>query len=294
MKTALTILVSVIMAVLVIKVGGFTSSGPTVAQAEDAYDRVMRTKTIRCGYALWPPYVLSKDPNTKKLSGFAYDIVEEMGKRINLKIDWVEEVAWGPTVGAGLWANRYDMFCTTMWGLSYQAPKFTFSVPIVYSGVHFYAHVGDHRFDKDLSILNNPQYKLSTMDGENSAVVARTFFPKASTVSLPAGSDLTSLTLNVATGKADGVFLEPSIALDFATHNPGKIRQVTTEPYQVFATMLAAKLGEHRLIDMVNVALAEMQNTGVTQRIISEHVPKKGIFMSPIKPYTFETPEALP
>ena len=44
---------------------------------ESAYERVIRTGIIRCGYFVWPPF-LAIDPNTNKKSGIFFDIVEEI------------------------------------------------------------------------------------------------------------------------------------------------------------------------------------------------------------------------
>ena len=57
------------------------------AKKETTYERVMRTRTIRCGYFVWPPF-LTKDLNTGALSGLNYDVAEEMGKLLDLKIEW--------------------------------------------------------------------------------------------------------------------------------------------------------------------------------------------------------------
>lgn len=46
---------------------------------ESAYDRVMRTGTIRCGYFIWPPG-FSIDPNVGKRSGFFTILSKNWGK----------------------------------------------------------------------------------------------------------------------------------------------------------------------------------------------------------------------
>jgi ABC-type amino acid transport substrate-binding protein len=61
---------------------------PAVAQDKkpSAYDRVIVSGTIHCGYFLWPPFI-EKNVNTGKLSGLSYDLMEEIGKQLSLKID---------------------------------------------------------------------------------------------------------------------------------------------------------------------------------------------------------------
>lgn len=44
------------------------------AEKESSYDRVMRTRTLRCGYGIFQPMIM-KDPNTRKISGIFVDIM---------------------------------------------------------------------------------------------------------------------------------------------------------------------------------------------------------------------------
>ena len=82
---------------------------PTLARAADnetAFDRILRTGTLRCGYTSAPPY-LTIDPNTRALSGIQYDIVNEMGRRMDVKIEWAVEAGFSTAV-ADLQAGKYD------------------------------------------------------------------------------------------------------------------------------------------------------------------------------------------
>src|ERR1017187_10069906 len=56
---------------------------------ESAYDRVMRTGTLRSGYIAWPPY-FSLDPNTKILSGVSKDISDSAARILGLKIEYID------------------------------------------------------------------------------------------------------------------------------------------------------------------------------------------------------------
>ena len=77
----------------------FTNRGdsPAISSRETAYDRVMRTRTLRCGYVLYAPAVM-KSLNTGAFSGIVYEITELMGKRLGLKVEWAEEVSFGSMI----------------------------------------------------------------------------------------------------------------------------------------------------------------------------------------------------
>ena len=269
-----------------------TSDTTGVSAQESAFERVMRTKTLRCGYALWPPKAVMKDPKTGELKGIFVDIAEAMAQALDLKLVWAEETGWGSYIES-LSANRFDVFCAPLWRNAERGKLISYTTPLAYSAMHFYVRKNDTRFDADLSILNNPQYKLATMDGEISHMVARRFFPKAQQLSIPQLADISQLLLNVDTGKADGVFLEPSLALDYSLKNPGKIKQVTKEPYQVFPNSFGVLLGEAKLKEMLDSALVELINQGEIDRIIARHEPDRSIFMPVQKPYVYVEPTPL-
>lgn len=89
------------------------STGGTNSAATSTYDRVISTGTIRCGYIPYPPGSF-KDPNTGKLTGVFVETMEEAARRLDLKVQWTEEVGWA-TMIEGLQTNRYDMVCTPVW-----------------------------------------------------------------------------------------------------------------------------------------------------------------------------------
>src|SRR5580704_1928032 len=122
------------------------------AAAETTYQRVLRTGEIRCAYEPYAP-ALSKDPNTGQLSGIFYDVVEEIGRRLNLKINWVEEVGYG-VIPEGFVTDRYDAFCNTVFPTAERSRGGAFTIPIFYSSVDVFVRADDHRFDNDLSKLD--------------------------------------------------------------------------------------------------------------------------------------------
>jgi hypothetical protein len=89
------------------------------AKKETAYERVMRTGELRCGYFSWKPAFI-KDPNTGEMSGIFHDYMEEIGRALKLKIVWAEEVALGefPTAIA---AGRIDAMCSSTFVTSERA-----------------------------------------------------------------------------------------------------------------------------------------------------------------------------
>ncbi len=256
---------------------------------ESAYDRVMRTQTIRCGYALWAP-MLMKDPNTGKLSGVFYDYVEALGKALSLKIDWAEETGLGD-FPAALNFGRIDAMCSGGWANSARARIIDYTSPILYQPVFVYARIDDHRFDNNLAAINNRSILIAAIDGGTPRVIAEHDFPEATFYSLPQLSDMSEPFVAMSMKKADLVLMEPSTAAAFAQHNPDKIRRVPLPaPLRVFGTGLAIGGGQDRLQHMLDMATRELISSGEITRIMDSYKPLTDDFFPVAPPYKETTP----
>lgn len=251
---------------------------------ESAYNRVLRTGVLRCGYADWPPYVFVKDPTTGKTSGIFVEVTEAVAAKLNIKVEWTANTGWG-SMAEDMRGQRFDAFCAGAWRDGQRGRFLTYTMPVFYGSNYPYVAIDDHRFDKDLAIVNDPTIRISTMDGETSDQVAQQFFPKATKVSIPQLGQITDILTNVADRKADIVFTEPSFVNGFMEANPGKLRRAQNTPFQTFPTCLAVEIHETELRDMLDSALAELHSTGVIDRIISKYSTDPAVFLRVAKPY---------
>jgi len=117
-------------------------------------DRLLKTSTLRCEYISIAP-ALVVDPNTKSMSGLDYDIVEAIARKLDIKVEWLEETNWGISA-QGINSNRVDMLCNTNWGDPRKAKQIFYSTPYGYSPVYAVVRAGDHRFDAGLQAANDP------------------------------------------------------------------------------------------------------------------------------------------
>lgn len=265
-------------------VGKPAATSVTAAKEESAFERVTRTNTLRCGWATWPPSFITKDPNTGKVTGALVDLMEKMGQNLKLKIEWGEETGWGAWV-EGLRSHRFDVFCSTSWQKADYARDIRFGKPIFYDAVYGYARADDHRFDNDLQLANNPAVKIAGVDGEISQLVARDFFPKATSVSMPEMTDPTQTLMNVTSKKADLVFNEPFFVESYIAKNPNSLRRITKSPIQVYNSSFATAMNEDELMQMLDTALIELENTGVVDQILSKHGLSRELVPRPAMPY---------
>jgi ABC-type amino acid transport substrate-binding protein len=262
----LSFLVALITSSLVVS---HRSNGPS--GHETAYDRVMRTGILRCGYT---PYSvgLIKDPNTGKMSGIYYDTVTRLAENLNLKVDWVEEVGWSGQI-EGLNTKRYDLICSPVSLNSGRARSADFSIPLYYSPVHIWSKKGNTALTGNIKDLDKPDLRISTLDGEQTSVFAKQFFPHAQQVSLPQSAPFSDLLLQVTTGKADIVFAEPLSVYEFMKNNPDSLQQVTSldQPLLVVPNILLLPRGEYEFKEMIDNGLREMFNSHIIDTIIDKY-----------------------
>lgn len=240
------------------------------SRSDSVLDKVVSSETIRAGYIVYPPYIF-KDPKTGELSGIFYDITNEIGKQLNLKVEWVEEAGYG-TIATSLEAGRYDMYAG-IWPNAARSKAITFTIPAYYDAVYAYARTTDHRFDNNLGAINSSAIKISTIDGELGDSIAKDSFSNAQRISLPQSSPFDQLSLQVITNKADITFLPPAAANLFLKANPSTIRRVSETPVRTYGATVGVKLGETGLQESISVALGELINTKVVDRILDKFDP---------------------
>jgi ABC-type amino acid transport substrate-binding protein len=277
-QTIITILIATLVSYGMVSFAGSSSTSVT-APKESVYDRVMRTGTIRCGYGISPP-VLVVDPNTKKLSGFDYDVWQEIGKELDLKIDFAEEAGWGNFI-EGLRASRYDAFCSGMWADAGRTKYLSLTIPTLYSFSQPYVRADDHRFDRDLERANAPDVIIPAVEGDVSVSMAKSRFPLAQIHYLPQTATISDILISVQTKKSDIVFLDPAMVQGFEKENPGVLRLLADVPPPfVFGSRYGVVGGEIQLRDMIDVVLRKMIDDGRLAKLASSYstsyiVPQK-------------------
>ncbi len=289
-KTTLSFYLHLIaVVVIVIAIARLFPAHESRKEAEDktqtAYERIVNKAAIRCGYVLYPPYVI-KDANTGQLSGAFYDIVNEMARRQKLKVEWAEEVGWGNFI-EGLKTGRYDMVCSGGWNSANEGRLIAYSVPAYYSAVNIFVRADDMRFDANPSALNDPQFSFVSTDGSLLGVMAAEDFPNAKILSLPNLTDVATLYGSVAAGKADAVLTENYAMQQYLHNNPGKLKNITAQnPVRIYPTSpIIMPNDDLPLQNMVNAGIAELLHTGFVDRVLDKYGLGTDVGLRVQKPY---------
>ena len=238
---------------------------------ESAFDRIIRTGTIKCGYFTFPPLSI-KDANSGKLSGITVDIFNQAAKNMGLKVDWAEEVSFAGLI-PGLQTKRYDAVCTPMWPTAARGREVAFITPEFYAALGVWVRADDKRFTNNIDAINSPSVTIVGIDGQIEQSVHDEQFPNAAFYSLPGGTDFSQEMMDIVSKKADVTFVDKAAGALFEERHPGKIKNITKTPLRVFPFSIAVQGEEIRLKNMLDVAIQELHNTGYIERKLQQYDP---------------------
>lgn len=283
-NTTKTILIAGIVALAVSLIGGSVFSGRTAGSSSQLAAVLGSVGgEIRVGYIPYPPTII-KDPNTGDLSGICYELMEEVGKNLGIKINWVEEATYA-TMIEGIKANRYDVVAC-VWSNAARAKGADFTTPIYYNAIGAYARKNDTRF-ASLDKINSKDITITTIDGEMSAFLAKTIFPNAKTLALPQGTDPSVPMLNVRTGKADIAIADVEVAQEFLSKNPNSIKNVSpNNPVAVSPLVYVIPKNQEGFKVMLDTTIEGLINNGTMNALIKKYQKYPGSIYPVAKPYT--------
>lgn len=235
---------------------------------ETAYDRVMRTGQIDCGYVVYPPFI-TMDVNTKKLGGLTVEILEAIGQELNLKVNWKEEVT--PTTAfEAIKSDRLDVICVPFWPTGGRMRVSAPTVPLFYAGMYAVVRAGDARF-KTYDSMNAEGVTIVTQEGTANQTLVNKGFPKAKKIEEMSMVDPAVLMMDVIAKKADAAFLEMSTFKDFDRLHPGELAVAIDAPYVVEPSHLWLPVGDERLKNMIDGAIGILHNHNEIKKITQKY-----------------------
>jgi polar amino acid transport system substrate-binding protein len=279
------LLLSIIASITTIYI--YPSVKSPISKSETAYERIIRTQSIQCGYVPFVPNVM-KDPNTGQISGMDYEITEALGHKLGVKIVWTDEVGWA-TVVPGLKTGKYDAVCNADWVNPTEGREAYFSRPYYFQPLFVVTRADDTRFDKDIDAINDAGIKIASMDGDNPRFIAEEDFPKAQVFTLPDMSGMPQVFESVATGKADITFSDAYSLGDYVEHNPGKLKLTQLDhPVRIYPVGFVLPMGDERLRAMINTAMDELIYSGQIDKILKRYEKYPYSFISVERPHSLE------
>lgn len=284
---AMCAIIAAFVATFISKPGGVVpTQTPPIEEkkAETAFDRVNASGTIRCGYTHYSVALFKDDQG--QLQGIYKDMMDEIGKLLDLKVEWAEEVGWGEQI-AGLNANRYDMMCSPANMTGPRARGADFVTPFYYSPIYAWVRADDDRFGTDykenMKRADSDDIKIATIDGEQAEAQAKQFFPKAQLLSAPQSAPFSTMFMNVAQKKADVTIAEPVSMQEFLDKNPDHklVRINPNDPLILAVNIMMVKNTDAQLKAMISNAITILIANGVVDQIIHKWEPYPNSYILP-------------
>jgi L-cystine transport system substrate-binding protein len=248
-----------------------TSGGKSESSDNPVYKRVVETRTLRCAYASYPP-MFSVDPNSKKMSGIFYDLINEMGRRLGLKVRWAEEVGYG-NINEGFITGRYDIFAAGLFVSSARATTTMFSDALLYSAATVFVRHDDNRFVGQIEKLNDPAYTIVITDGDMTEAIAKSQVPLAKTISLPQNQSFLEEITYLVNNKVDARFGDLLTLHSYTQKNPGKIKDASPgKPIRKFPVVMGLPSEEPMLKEMLDAVIYEIRDDGTIRRTVESYL----------------------
>ncbi len=256
---------------------------PVISFAEPAIKSINKNNTINCGYVEYVPSLI-KDLNTGSWSGFDYEIMQAIGKRLEIKVEHSVSTGWA-TIVTDLNARKFDMLCNGFW-VHPNVGKFAlFSTPIFYQPVFIVARKNDKRFTTDTN-LNTADFKMVAIDGDNPIHIAELDFPKAEIFTLPNMTDFSHVLVSVANNRADFTIVDAYTFGIYNENNPDKLKIVSPQkPIRIYPVSYVFNAEDHVLQGAINAAINELSLDGSIDRILNKYDKYPNSYYRKIKPY---------
>ena len=243
-----------------------------VSYQESVYERVMRTKTIRCGYFVEAPFTYY-DHKKDGYHGIAIDLVRMIAKDHNLKIEFVEEINFA-TFGQDLKNGRYDMVCGGVFVLPRGGIN-DYSNSYAQVPVYGYVRADNGSFDKPFDQINWSHVKISGIDGEGATTAAQRIYPEAKMIILPQLSSISEMLMAVHAGKADIGFVMPPVFEQFKKTNSTLLKKAELgRPLYKYEVSFPIKHGETEFKALINNAIRQYKTSGELASLHKKYDPK--------------------
>jgi polar amino acid transport system substrate-binding protein len=254
-----------------------------VTEKETAFERVIRTNTLRCGYAVATPWFWV-DAKTGEKTGVGFDVTNAIAEKTGLKIEWAEETGWG-TAEQGLITGRYDALCASVCVDANRVRAASYAAPYLHLPILAVVRDDDHRFDSGLETINKTDVRIGVKDNHVFEYAAKERFPNAGRVYLNDISDDTEFLTMLATGKVDIAFAGQSTVDLYNEKNDKKLRSLA-EPARYCHGGFMIPSGDTQLKEMLDAAILQMNTGGQLQAIMDKYVKRDPRYVRlPAVPY---------
>ena len=256
-------------------------AGPGLAQTRPSViDKVQKEGVLRVCVAIATPWMM-KDPKTGDFIGFDVDMVNEFAKVLQVKPELVAVPAFGQLI-ASLQSGKCDVIMTALTRTVQRAVAVAFSEPYFYLG-SVWVVKKDRKDLNTLADLNKPTITVAVEQGALSEQRTRKNLPNAKVRALPGGGDALRMT-EVESGRSDAASLD-SIKVPIYAEQFKWAKFIPPEafehPVDRAGIAYAARRDDLDLVNLLNVFVEQMRNTGKTDELTRKWITPEHIRLQP-------------
>lgn len=235
----------------------------TVAvKSKTTFQTISENGILRVGYFLAKPWVY-KDPRTGDLHGTNVDLIREIAKHMNVRLEFVE--ATFATFIAGLQTHKYDISICPAFSTIPRAKSVAFTRPLMFVGNSAIVRKGDSRF-RTLEDIDKKGIVVAVTQGEAGHEYAKTHFTKA-TIKVLSVADQALTFSEVLTGRSDVALGDAWFTYNFASNHPQANDLFADNPYNLTPVAWSVRYSDLDLLIFLNTCLDYLESTGKMDEI---------------------------
>lgn len=204
----------------------------------DTLERIMQSKTIRCGYLPYEPYII-KDVQTGELSGLIVDYLNTVAAENNFAIDWVSEIVISDIIPT-LDGKKVDVACIPATSVDGWEKVADFVGTVAKIPYYVYVKQGDTQPIK-------PTDRFAAVDGYVPQVLTPKHYPEADMLSLSQNTSTAELFDQLKYKKVKAIIMDGLAADLYMKNNPGVIQLYQQDPIATFQMYYIVRDGEVEL-----------------------------------------------
>lgn len=237
--------------------------------------RIETAGELHAGYGVYPPYTM-EDPNTRLVSGFSVDVVEQIAKELKCKVVW-HRLNWN-TMSADLKRGEYDLIADPIFQTIPRAREFAFTAPYAFFGDGIAVVRRDETRFTTFDSLDHKNVTIAVGQGWASETLVKARFRKPKVVSVQTGTDLLQLFNEVAAGRADVAVADASDAKRYVDEHPDTVKALWLEnPPAAMPAGFALRLDDRDGAEFLTVCLRNLRSTGVLDALARKY----GVILNP-------------
>lgn len=220
-----------------------------------------KTGVLNAGYGVYPPYTI-EDPNTKKVTGFSVDIIEQVGRELNVKVVW-HRLNWN-TMSADLKRGEFDVIADPIFETIPRAREYAFTRPYAYfaDGIAV-VRKNETRFSS-FDSLDKPSVTINVGQGWASESLLNARFSKAKIVPVQTSTDLLQVFNDVLSNRADVAVADAADAQRFVKEHPGQVKILFLDNPPAFTPAgFALRPDDFAGAQFLTVAIRNLEASGV-------------------------------